>query len=268
MKVTVYTKPGCVQCKATFRALEKSQISYETVDITTDAEARDYVMSLGYLQAPVVVTGTAHWSGFRPERIKDLASSESAVAPQEPAHDRHRVVAGVPIPEYHPPDLEAVRTWMRPVIAAAAETGGHTPPFGSTEWTELDDADPRKLAAALQAGLSEALTEARIPAEMQREIEIERDEYQRAVAQANESVHEYMREHPLSNRANHEQLQRIRYGASADAVAARQYLERSDFPLHSSPSSELQDSVPTDPSQSPVVTRIPQPRTIEGRSPA
>lgn len=34
--------------------------------------ARDYVMALGYLQAPVVVAGEEHWSGFRPERIKDL----------------------------------------------------------------------------------------------------------------------------------------------------------------------------------------------------
>jgi glutaredoxin-like protein NrdH len=30
-------------------------------------------MALGYLQAPVVVTGNDHWSGFRPDRIKALA---------------------------------------------------------------------------------------------------------------------------------------------------------------------------------------------------
>ena len=35
-----------------------------------DGEARDYVMALGYLQAPVVVAGDEHWSGFRPDRIK------------------------------------------------------------------------------------------------------------------------------------------------------------------------------------------------------
>ena len=43
------------------------------VDITTNDEARDYVMGLGYLQAPVVVAGDDHWSGFRPDRIKALA---------------------------------------------------------------------------------------------------------------------------------------------------------------------------------------------------
>lgn len=72
MTITVYTKPACVQCNATYKALEKQGIEFEKVDITADAEARDYVMSLGYLQAPVVVAGEHHWSGFRPDRIKAL----------------------------------------------------------------------------------------------------------------------------------------------------------------------------------------------------
>jgi glutaredoxin-like protein NrdH len=72
MTVTVYTKPACVQCNATYKALDKQGIAYETVDITADGDARDYVLALGYLQAPVVVAGDDHWSGFRPDRIKTL----------------------------------------------------------------------------------------------------------------------------------------------------------------------------------------------------
>lgn len=72
--ITVYTKPACVQCNATYKALDKLGLSYEKVDITQAAEARDYVMGLGYLQAPVVVAGDEHWSGFRPDRIKKLAA--------------------------------------------------------------------------------------------------------------------------------------------------------------------------------------------------
>ncbi|MBH1979986.1 glutaredoxin family protein, partial [Candidatus Saccharibacteria bacterium] len=61
--ITVYTKPACVQCDATYRALDKNGLQYDTVDITEDANARDYVMTiLGYLQAPVVVAGEDHWS--------------------------------------------------------------------------------------------------------------------------------------------------------------------------------------------------------------
>lgn len=74
MNVTVYTKPQCVQCGATLKALDKAGINYDTVDITTNPDARDYVMALGYLQAPVVVTDTEHWAGFRPDRCKSLAA--------------------------------------------------------------------------------------------------------------------------------------------------------------------------------------------------
>ena len=72
MTVTVYTKPACVQCNATYKALDKQGIAYQTVDISADGDARDYVLALGYLQAPVVVAGDDHWSGFRPDRIKAL----------------------------------------------------------------------------------------------------------------------------------------------------------------------------------------------------
>jgi glutaredoxin-like protein NrdH len=75
MTITVYTKPACVQCTATYKAFDKQGIAYDKVDISLSSEARDYVMALGYLQAPVVVAGNDHWSGFRPDRIKALVAS-------------------------------------------------------------------------------------------------------------------------------------------------------------------------------------------------
>lgn len=73
--ITVYTKPACVQCNAVFRALDKAGIDYDIIDLSADSEARDYVMSLGYLQAPVVYAGPDnHFSGFRPDRIKALSA--------------------------------------------------------------------------------------------------------------------------------------------------------------------------------------------------
>ena len=73
MTITVYSKPACVQCNATYRALDKHGTDYTVVDISEDADARDYVMSLGHLQAPVVIVDGEHWSGYRPDRIKALA---------------------------------------------------------------------------------------------------------------------------------------------------------------------------------------------------
>jgi glutaredoxin-like protein NrdH len=74
-QITVYTKPGCVQCKAVCRLLDKMDIQYQKVDISTDSEAREYVMALGYLQAPVVYAGPdKHFAGFRPDQLKALAA--------------------------------------------------------------------------------------------------------------------------------------------------------------------------------------------------
>ncbi len=80
MTITVYSKPMCVQCDATYRALDKQGLPYERVDLTQDPEALDFVQGLGYQQAPVVMAGDEHWSGYRPDRIKAaaLAASESA----------------------------------------------------------------------------------------------------------------------------------------------------------------------------------------------
>jgi len=74
MSITVYSKPACVQCDATYRALDKRGLDYTVVDISQDLEALEMVRSLGYMQAPVVVAGDTHWSGFRPDQISALAA--------------------------------------------------------------------------------------------------------------------------------------------------------------------------------------------------
>ncbi len=73
MTITVYSKPACVQCTATTRALDARGINYNIIDLTEDADAMEMVMSLGYRQAPVVVAGEAHWAGFRPDMIGRLS---------------------------------------------------------------------------------------------------------------------------------------------------------------------------------------------------
>lgn len=71
--VTVYTKPACVQCEATVRALERRGIAFRLVDVTADDAALDHVRELGHQQVPVVETATEHWSGYRPDRILGLS---------------------------------------------------------------------------------------------------------------------------------------------------------------------------------------------------
>lgn len=78
MSITVYTKPSCVQCNATTRALTKQGLEYAEVDLMQDAEALASVKALGYEQAPVVMADGDHWAGFRPDKIKALAAQRAA----------------------------------------------------------------------------------------------------------------------------------------------------------------------------------------------
>ena len=52
MSITVYSKPRCPQCDATYRALDKQGVSYEKIDVTQDAESLAFIKGLGYQQAP------------------------------------------------------------------------------------------------------------------------------------------------------------------------------------------------------------------------
>lgn len=73
MTITVFSKPSCVQCTATYRALDSKGLEYEVKDVSQDEDALAELKGLGYLQAPVVVTDNGHWSGFRPDKIDQLA---------------------------------------------------------------------------------------------------------------------------------------------------------------------------------------------------
>ncbi|MDO4791647.1 MAG: glutaredoxin-like protein NrdH [Buchananella hordeovulneris] len=78
MSITVYSKPRCVQCDATYRALTKAGVEFNVVDLTEDAAALELVRELGYSQAPVVMAGDEHWAGFRPDRIKAAVTAYQA----------------------------------------------------------------------------------------------------------------------------------------------------------------------------------------------
>lgn len=78
--ITVYSKADCVQCGATYRKLDAVGLAYDVVRVDLDPEALQYVLTLGYQAAPVVVVGDSpedespvHWSGYRPDLIQRVA---------------------------------------------------------------------------------------------------------------------------------------------------------------------------------------------------
>ena len=52
MTITVYTKPSCVQCNATYRALDSKGIEYEVLDLSDDESALAQVKALGLPAGP------------------------------------------------------------------------------------------------------------------------------------------------------------------------------------------------------------------------
>lgn len=74
MSITVYSKPACPQCDATKKYLKKMDVEYTEIDISQDETARQEILGMGYQQAPVVRSGDVHFSGFRIDKLREIAT--------------------------------------------------------------------------------------------------------------------------------------------------------------------------------------------------
>ncbi|OZE77186.1 hypothetical protein CH305_18285 [Rhodococcus sp. 15-649-2-2] len=78
MKVTVYSSPNCMPCRATKRALTKANVPFTDIDVSEDATAAEHLKTLGFKSTPVVEVelpdGMDRWSDHRENKIKALAS--------------------------------------------------------------------------------------------------------------------------------------------------------------------------------------------------
>jgi glutaredoxin-like protein NrdH len=82
MTITIYSTDNCQQCRATKRTLESKGINYIEHNVTHDEQAAEVAKGYGYQQAPVVIVDFNvegmegdHWSGFRPDKLAELAAS-------------------------------------------------------------------------------------------------------------------------------------------------------------------------------------------------
>ncbi|MFK4116194.1 glutaredoxin domain-containing protein [Microbacterium sp. NPDC006705] len=82
-RVTVFSREGCVQCNATYRALDGHGVDYRIVDVDELREgAAEELRALGFTRLPVVkVPGTSAWSGFRPDLIAEI--DKRAILPSD-----------------------------------------------------------------------------------------------------------------------------------------------------------------------------------------
>lgn len=70
--VKLYSRPGCVQCAATEKILNKLGIDYTKVHVN-DMIAEE-LREEGFTALPVVHTPAGMWSGFRPDKLATLAA--------------------------------------------------------------------------------------------------------------------------------------------------------------------------------------------------
>lgn len=83
--IEILTKPSCTNCVATYRALDSKKINYNLTDMSEHPDRLAQAKELGYLQAPIVLIHddegniVEHWSGFRPDKIMELANSHALV---------------------------------------------------------------------------------------------------------------------------------------------------------------------------------------------
>lgn len=70
--IKVYVAENCRPCKMTKKKLSEKGLSYEEIPLT--AELRNSFKEQGFVSAPIVVTDSETWAGFKREKIAELAS--------------------------------------------------------------------------------------------------------------------------------------------------------------------------------------------------
>ncbi|AXQ65177.1 glutaredoxin [Gordonia phage Schmidt] len=76
--IEVFTKPGCVQCRMTFREMDRLGIEYVPIQVADEdgepiqpqySRAQRFALTA----MPIVDAGGGNvWGGFKPERIREL----------------------------------------------------------------------------------------------------------------------------------------------------------------------------------------------------
>lgn len=75
--VTVYSKPGCVQCRFTVKELVAKGVPHTVIDVTKDADARKHLEDLGLRTMPVVEIQhqdgkPERWFGLKVDKLRGL----------------------------------------------------------------------------------------------------------------------------------------------------------------------------------------------------
>lgn len=73
MAVVVYSNEGCYPCKMTKKWLDQNGVGYEAKMIEDlSPEELQAFKDQGFSSAPIVVTDSETWAGYRLDKLRDL----------------------------------------------------------------------------------------------------------------------------------------------------------------------------------------------------
>ena len=72
-KISIYTTPTCMYCRAAKEFFKENNVAYEEFDVATDAEKRDeMIKKSGQMGVPVIYVGDEMVVGFNKEKLSQL----------------------------------------------------------------------------------------------------------------------------------------------------------------------------------------------------
>ncbi|MCC7665798.1 glutaredoxin-like protein NrdH [Liquorilactobacillus satsumensis] len=76
MKLSIYTKNNCIQCKMTKKFLTEHHISFEEHNVSSEPQYITYLKEKGFRSVPVIEKNDAPIiNGFRPDLLKNLVAN-------------------------------------------------------------------------------------------------------------------------------------------------------------------------------------------------
>lgn len=70
--ITIYTQPTCQACKRLKSFLTQKNIAYIEKDVTTDDEAFEHLLALGFTTTPIIFIGDQIITGFDEIKLQPL----------------------------------------------------------------------------------------------------------------------------------------------------------------------------------------------------
>lgn len=72
-KITIYTTPTCMYCRAAKEFFKENNVAYEEFDVATNAEKREeMIKKSGQMGVPVIYVGDEMVVGFNKEKLSQL----------------------------------------------------------------------------------------------------------------------------------------------------------------------------------------------------